>query len=51
MSNGGVILEDLKPPVWKKEDELKLNIVTKQNKVLKYSLSNLLYLFIINDLS
>lgn len=29
MSNGGVILEDLKPPVWKKEDELKLNIVTK----------------------
>lgn len=29
MSNGGVVLEDLKPPVCKKEDKFDLEIVTK----------------------
>lgn len=29
MSNGGVVLEDLKPPVSKKEDKFDLEIVTK----------------------
>lgn len=47
MSNGGVVLEDLKQPVCKKEDKFDPKIVTKQNNVLyKYSLNSLLYRFL-----
>lgn len=46
MSNGGVVLEDLKP-VCKKEDKFYPKIVTKENNVLsKYSRNSLLYHFL-----